>query len=481
MSTRLANRLPAAGALLCLALAAPSAQAALTGPAEGDGSVELDLDADADTDADDDTPQGPWIKRYGPRRNYFEVGLFGGVFLPADDIELHFRNLPYVNYESPVGEIGARVGYYPIPHFGIEGELGLIPGRTQTQQRALMYMARAHAVAQLGLYRIVPFVLVGGGVLAVDSEDSAAGDDADQALVVGGGVKYFVNRHVVLRLDVRDVMSPKRGRTVNDPADSIEVLLGFSVAIGPKEKEPEPEPPKDRDNDTFTDDVDECPDEVGIAPDGCPVRDTDEDGFSDDEDACPEDPGADPDGCPIPDTDEDGFLDPDDICPQEAGPAPDGCPIRDIDGDGMLEPEDKCPTRPETRNGFEDDDGCPDDLPEEVKKFTGVIEGIYFATGKAVIRDKSKPVLDEAVKVLQSYEALRVEISGHTDNVGKPDKNKKLSEDRADSVKKYLTDAGIDAARIETRGAGMDEPIEDNGTKEGRAKNRRIELKFTEK
>ena len=157
---------------------------------------------------------------------------------------------------------------------------------------------------------------------------------------------------------------------------------------------------------------------------------------------------------------------------------PDGCPVRDLDNDGLLAPEDRCPEDPETVNGFEDSDGCPDELPEIIKQFTGVIEGIYFATGKAVIRKKSFPKLDGAVKVLTDYPDLRVEISGHTDSRGRYKKNMKLSQDRADSVKKYLTDKGVDASRIETRGAGPDQPIGDNKTKDGRQQNRRIEFKL---
>jgi OOP family OmpA-OmpF porin len=146
----------------------------------------------------------------------------------------------------------------------------------------------------------------------------------------------------------------------------------------------------------------------------------------------------------------------------------------------VLDPNDKCPKEPETKNGYEDDDGCPDEVPEAVKKFTGVIEGIEFDTGKATIRKKSTEKLDAALKVLTDYPKLKIEISGHTDNVGKDEANLKLSQDRADSVKKYFTDKGIDAARIQTRGAGPSQPIEDNKTAAGRQKNRRIEFKLVQ-
>ena len=140
--------------------------------------------------------------------------------------------------------------------------------------------------------------------------------------------------------------------------------------------------------------------------------------------------------------------------------------------------DDKCKDEPETNNGFEDGDGCPDEVPEAVKAFTGAIEGIYFETAKAIIRPRSQSTLERAAKVLADYPDVRVEISGHTDDRGKRDMNMKLSADRAEAVKTWLTEHGIDASRITTRGAGPDEPVADNATKPGRAKNRRIEFKI---
>ncbi len=157
-----------------------------------------------------------------------------------------------------------------------------------------------------------------------------------------------------------------------------------------------------------------------------------------------------------------------------------GCPIPDTDGDGILDTDDKCIDDPETKNGFEDDDGCPDEIPKELAKFTGVIEGIYFDTGKATIKDKSKPKLDNAVEVLEKFPQVRIEVSGHTDDRGSDESNEDLSQRRADAVKQYFIDAGIGADRIETRGAGETEPVESNKSRKGRAKNRRIEFKILE-
>lgn len=443
--------------------------------ATADSGNKGDAGADAKATTEDPAKSLPWIRRYTPRRNMWEVGFFGGVWLPASNIELHDRNLPPTRLDLS-SDLGLRVGYYPLRHFGLEGELAMMPTRTEAEQRAFVSTARAHVVVQLGLWRLVPFALIGGGVLSVRSEPNAAGRNGDEALHVGGGLKYFVKERIALRLEGRNIMSPKEGRTPRAPAHSPEILLGFSLALGPRKKAEAP--PPDQDGDGFLDPSDLCPTDPGIAPDGCPAKDSDQDSFLDTEDVCKDEPGVAPDGCPIPDSDGDGFLDPDDACKDEAGIEPDGCPLRDVDGDGIYPPQDACVEEPETVNGFDDEDGCPDELPEEVKKYTGVIEGIYFDTGKATIRSTSYTTLDAAVKVLADYASLRVEVSGHTDIKGKRDKNLVLSRDRADSVKAYLVSKGIGEDRITTRGSGPDEPIGDNATKAGRQKNRRIEFKL---
>ncbi len=461
-----------------IALAAATALAGTDARAKeaGAGASVSTEGASADGEANKPRPGAKqWFSKHTPRKHMFEVGAFGGVWLPSRRLELHDRNLPFQRYERVSGEIGLRLGYYPMRHFGFEGELAMMPTRVETEQRTFVSTARAHGVLQLGLYRLVPFFLIGGGVLSVRSEGNAIGNDSDQAMHFGGGLKLFLDRNIQLRLDVRDVLSPKEGITVNDPADTVEVLLGFSLALGPRK--PKKKGPPDADGDGKIDSEDKCPFQASTAEDGCPRFDDDHDGFDNGVDKCPKVAGAAPDGCPLPDSDDDGYLDVDDACPREEGVDPDGCPIRDEDGDGLLAPADKCPSEPETRNGFEDDDGCPDDIPDAVKEFTGVIEGIEFDTGKATIRKTSTDKLDRAAKLLQDYPSLRLEISGHTDDRGKRDKNLTLSLSRADSVKQYLVDAGVDAGRLQTRGAGPDEPIEDNKTNAGRQKNRRIEFK----
>ena len=117
-------------------------------------------------------------------------------------------------------------------------------------------------------------------------------------------------------------------------------------------------------------------------------------------------------------------------------------------------------------------------LAEQLAKTGSVaLEGITFDTAKAIIRTDSKPVLDQIGALLQNDAALRLEIQGHTDNVGAPTTNLALSQQRAEAVKKYLVDThGIAAARLTTAGFGDTKPVAGNSTDEGRAKNRRVEL-----
>jgi OOP family OmpA-OmpF porin len=325
------------------------------------------------------------------------------------------------------------------------------------------------------------------------SSTQALGKDSDPELHFGVGVKYAILQCLSARLDFRDnLMQENRANPSikdGDLVQNFELLLGLSFTLGRTPAETVMAP-KDSDGDGFLDPQDACLAVPGVAPNGCPAAaapvDTDKDGIPDATDPCPTEAedGAQPaptDGCPNKDADGDGILIPDDKCPTEKGVVPDGCPVHDKDQDGILDEVDKCPDQPETKNGFQDADGCPDELPKEVAKFAGVIKGIQFDFGKATIRKESNKILDDAVKVLAQYDDLRIMVSGHTDNVGEAQKNIELSQARANSVKEYMVGKGIDASRIETRGAGSNEFVADNATDKGRQENRRIEFKLIQK
>lgn len=104
-----------------------------------------------------------------------------------------------------------------------------------------------------------------------------------------------------------------------------------------------------------------------------------------------------------------------------------------------------------------------------------VLDDVQFATGSATLTPDSHARLDAMVEFMTHKKATRLEISGHTDNVGRKAVNKKLSQQRADAVRGYLVSKGIVADRIKAVGYGDEKPIAPNDTSEGRRKNRRIE------
>ncbi len=397
----------------------------------------------------------PFFRRYGPTNHMLDVGGYLGAFVRANNHGFFDRSLgpqPFTKRTS--FDLGFRLEYMPIPYVGVGFEASGMPtiGRvppSNADLKAGFYAVRGHVVGALP-YRLTPTLALGGGLLGLRSRANAILNGGDGAFHWGPGVKFFVNEWIAVRIDGRHIVT---GSSIDgNRAHHGEVLFGAEVTLrltkflSAKYRGER----SDRDNDTIADYYDECPDEYGEGENGCPLdRDSDKDGIRDSRDKCP----------------------------KEWGDGPDGCPIPDKDGDGILDDNDRCVNEPENYNGIEDTDGCPDELPDEVKQFEGVIEGIYFDTGKSTIRKASRPKLGKVADLLKKYPQLRIEISGHTDSVGSESDNVKLSQERADAVKQFLVDEGIEEGRIATRGAGPGEPIADNKSKKGRSKNRRIEFK----
>jgi adhesin transport system outer membrane protein len=184
-------------------------------------------------------------------------------------------------------------------------------------------------------------------------------------------------------------------------------------------------------------------------------------------------------------------FDPDTICPPStigeldvdrdkvfadamaANPAllpPESAPIGDADGDGVKDDKDMCPGTPAGTKV--DHTGCP------LKDIT-VLKGVYFDNDKADLREDALPRLDEAVETLNRYPEIKVEIAGHTDWTNTDAYNQSLSERRAKAVMDYFISKGVDAGRLSAKGYGESSPIADNQTDDGRAKNRRVELRIT--
>ena len=140
----------------------------------------------------------------------------------------------------------------------------------------------------------------------------------------------------------------------------------------------------------------------------------------------------------------------------------------DSDGDGVKEHVDQCQGTPQ---GTEvDQRGCA------ILRAQIVLRGVNFAFNSAEIEPTSFRVLDQVARVLADNPDVRIEISGHTDNVGGRAYNERLSHARAESVLNYMVSKGIPRARLQARGMGMSRPVASNDTEEGRAQNRRIEF-----
>ena len=259
----------------------------------------------------------------------------------------------------------------------------------------------------------------------------------------------------------------------------------------------------DSDGDKIIDKLDDCPEVAGLAEfKGCP--DSDSDGIKDSDDACPQNagpkenqgcPDKDSDGlfdfidacpeiagpkenngCPWPDTDGDGILDKDDDCPLLKGPKANmGCPYKDTDGDGLLDKDDDCPNTA----GPIENKGCPIIEVEIVEVLRTAFDNLEFESGKDIILEVSKVALDELADVLIKKESWKLEISGHTDNIGDANFNLVLSKKRAEALKNYLIFKGVDTNRLITFYFGETQPLIDNTTEEGRKKNRRVEMKIT--
>ena len=264
--------------------------------------------------------------------------------------------------------------------------------------------------------------------------------------------------------------------------------------------------PIDSDGDGIPDYQDKCPNtpyNVKVDANGCPL-DSDGDGIPDYKDKCPDSPKGvkvDKSGCPF-DSDADGVADYLDKCPDTPKSAKvdkTGCPL-DTDADGVADYIDKCP---DTAKGVKvDASGCPvatdqksDSVkiqvappvvvskpnpelkPEKKKIFEQTLQNVLFDSAQHVIKPTFFGVLNKVVKVMIDNPTYQLEINGHADIVGSPEKNLILSQNRAEAVKHYLVRKGIAANRLTAKGYGQAIPIADNATKEGRSKNRRVEFK----
>lgn len=176
------------------------------------------------------------------------------------------------------------------------------------------------------------------------------------------------------------------------------------------------------------------------------------------------------------DSDGDGVADSKDACrntPHGALVDSRGCPM-DSDGDGVYDGIDRCPNTP--RGTEVDAKGCPKKKIFEEGKKSLVLEGVNFEFDSAKLTSDSYETLDRVAASLKEWSEIEVEVGGHTDSEGDDEYNRKLSQERAQAVRDYLVSKGVSSSRLTAKGYGESHPVADNGTAEGRAKNRRVEL-----
>ncbi len=403
-----------------------------TAGAESGGSTEAGSNSDADWEEVRSTDKAarfsalPYGERYRPERNLWEIGLFGGVFAPAFDHNLGSTGAARQPYHATGLSLGARLAYFPLSFVGVEVEGMANPTTTRTTgDFAMLYAFRGHGILQLPLTSIVPFALVGAGVLGTSS--GPMGHDVDPLFHFGVGVKLPLSHILSVRADLRDNLTQANAQPNGTATHNIEVLLGA----------------------TFT--FDRTPP---------PWIDSDYDGVPDSRDSCQDQGALTVDGCPAP------------IVRSEIDDDPTQCvPFAET----AQRPVEPAVTTAVTTAGTDADaDG---ELPLALKQFSGVVSGISFTVGKETITKESYPTLDAAYAILVEHPSIRFEVSGHSSSEGKPLANKKLSQQRADAVRAYLLKKGIASERVAARGAGADEPIADNATQAGREQNRRIEFR----
>lgn len=319
--------------------------------------------------------------------------------------------------------------------------------------------------------RFSPYLIFGIGYLGTRT---ASGSDENRPSGSAGlGFAWTLGDSAfAIRGDYRFRLAWEKDNSLTDRIATLGLQYSFGRRAAP--------PIIDTDNDGVQDVFDQCPhSEAGVVVDdaGCEIFvDSDGDGVMDRKDLCantPQGVPVDSYGC-LRDEDGDGVTDDIDECPNTVSGAAiyvNGCE-RDDDGDNVVNHMDECPN---TRaNVPVDARGC------EIRS-TVELRGVNFASNSDRLLTGAEQVLDDAIEWLGRNPHLVVEVAGHTDSDGAAAANLGLSERRAYTVRDYLINGGIAASRLTARGYGESEPVADNATTEGKAENRRVELRILHK
>ncbi len=421
---------------------------------------------------------------HAQRRGTFEIGAFPTIAYYDKTLKLNQGNA------GP----GLRLGYFVTDRIAIEAEGSWVPTNAPNDLDVKYMPFHGRLAYNWPTGKGTVFHL-GAGYSYSRFRDGIQVSDHGPGAVAG--IRLGTGGFASIRIDtyVDFVPSPDNGAAENW---NWGVQPGLTFMPGAKTG------PKDGDRDGIIDDADACRDTPAgdrVDARGCTIRDADNDGVTDDVDACPDTPAGeqvDAKGCPPPkDADGDGVVDPADACPDTPkGTKVDakGCPL-DSDGDGVSDDTDACADTPpgtkvDATGCAPDSDG--DKVSDDVDKCPNtpaglevdadgcqVLIGVNFETGKAVLTPESSSILDRVVQSLVDRPSVQVEVVGHTDSTGSISVNRRLSKARAEAVRKYLVSHGVGEDRLTARGAGPDEPLASNETAEGRAQNRRVELKRT--
>jgi hypothetical protein len=181
-----------------------------------------------------------WLHRHRPERNTVELGIHAGLLLLNERHSLFHADpsqylLGYKRLRQPNAALGLRAGFYPLAHLGIEAEAGFSPAQLRDEPgAALVYSVRGQLVAQLGLWSITPFVLIGAGTLGIASKPEVLGREFDPAVHFGGGLKFAINRWIALRIDLRDLVSDKQGVASPLAAHNLEASASLTFTLRPR-------------------------------------------------------------------------------------------------------------------------------------------------------------------------------------------------------------------------------------------------------
>lgn len=374
----------------------------------------------------------------------FTTSLYAGDHTQGFYIAPSFSYLNYNNvYDLDDGAGGTiALGYqYDSPW---AAELAILMAESQVKNDITSYDGEHYQLRLDGLYHfsqdqdIHPYVVagLGHGLWEFDNDT----ENNDTQLNAGVGLMAMITEPLAFRSDVRIVYDLGEGEIHNLLNIGISYFFGSS-----KKSTPAAVFFSDKDGDSVADSKDQCPGtpaNVPVSSDGCP-KDNDKDGVANYLDKCP----GTATGTSVSST---------------------GCP-KDSDNDGVADSQDKCSATP--AGAKVDEKGCRIKLKEAIK----ISMQLNFKSGSADVLPEHYSEIAKAGEFMRQYPDSQVVIEGHSDSQGAAAFNKRLSQQRANSVREYLINMyGVKATRIRAKGFGESSPIADNSTAQGRAKNRRV-------